>query len=46
MYTGAPDVEVADIGIEVKAFGASSFVNEQSSEKERLFNRRVEIIFR
>ena len=37
---------IEPIRIEVKAFGASGFVNEQSSEKERLFNRRVEIIFR
>ena len=37
---------IEPVRIEVKAFGASSFVNEQSSEKERLFNRRVEIIFR
>ena len=37
---------IEPIRIEVKAFGASGFVNEQNSEKERLFNRRVEIIFR
>ena len=37
---------IEPVRIEVKAFGASGFVNEQSSEKERLFNRRVEIIFR
>ena len=37
---------IEPVRIEVKAFGASGFVNEQNSEKERLFNRRVEIIFR